>query len=262
MPIPIPLIQKQWKRRISISVFLVLLIATWQLLCMFAIWDETLLPPPAAVADSLRRGFGDGSILTALFSSMRRLFVGYGISLLIGIPLGLLLGRKQLLDDTIGSLAIGLQALPSICWLPLAVLWFGLSEAAMLFVVVMGSFMSLTLAIRDGVKSIPPLHIRAARVLGAKGWKFYRYLLIPASFPALLTGAKLGWSFAWRSLMAAELLYVASGIGSLLMTGRELHDMALVVASMLVIITIGLFFDRVLFQAGERYIHRRWGTGN
>jgi NitT/TauT family transport system permease protein len=97
--------------------------------------------------------------------------------------------------------------------------------------------------------------------LGANGCQFYRHVLVPASLPALLTGAKLGWSFAWRSLMAAELLYVATGIGSLLMSGRELHDMALVVASMFIIVVIGLCFDRVLFQAGEGYIHKRWGTG-
>ncbi len=254
-------VSQNWRRRLVIALFMAMLLGLWQLVVISGLWDETLLPSPLSVAGALLTGIRDGSIPNAVLSSMRRLFFGYGIALLIGIPTGLLLGRKQLLDDTIGSLAIGLQALPSICWLPLAVLWFGLSETAMLFVVVMGSFMSLTLSIRDGVKSIPPLYIRAARVLGAKGWQFYRYVLIPASLPALLTGAKLGWSFAWRSLMAAELLYVASGIGSVLMTGRELHDMALVVASMLVIVAIGLLFDRVLFQAGERYIHKRWGTG-
>ena len=261
MNIPFLQLNRAWQRRIARLVFLSLLLAVWQLACMTGIWDETLLPFPASVTDSLVQGLRDGSIAAAVASSMRRLFFGYRLSLLIGIPLGLLLGRRQILDDTVGSLAIGLQSLPSICWLPLAVLWFGLSEIAMLFVVVMGSFMSITLAIRDGVKSIPPIYIRAARVLGANGCQFYRHVLVPASLPALLTGAKLGWSFAWRSLMAAELLYVATGIGSLLMSGRELHDMALVVASMFIIVVIGLCFDRVLFQAGEGYIHKRWGTG-
>lgn len=249
-----------WQRRLSRTLFLAALLGIWQLICMTGTWDETLLPFPASVAGALMDGIRNGAITVAVISSMKRLFTGYGISMLIGIPLGMLLGRQQLLDDTIGSLAIGLQALPSICWLPLAVLWFGLSETAMLFVVVMGSFMSITLAIRDGVKSVPPIYIRAARVLGAHGWQFYRQVLLPATLPALLTGAKLGWSFAWRSLMAAELLYVASGIGSLLMSGRELHDMALVIAAMFVIVGIGLCFDRVIFQTGERYIHRRWGT--
>jgi len=248
-----------WRCRFSCLVFLLGLLAIWQGICSLAIWDETLLPPPLLVWQTLVSGVKDGTITAGVLASMKRLFVGYGLSLAIGIPLGLVLGRNRLLDDTAGSLAVGLQALPSICWLPLAVLWFGLSETAMQFVVVMGSFMSVTLAVRDGVKSIPPIYIRASRVLGARGWLFYRHVLLPASLPALLTGAKLGWSFAWRSLMAAELLYGTIGIGSTLMSGRELHDMALVVAAMLVIVAIGLLFDRVLFQAGERYIQRRWG---
>lgn len=249
-----------WRRRVSCLVFFTGLLGIWQFICSLGVWDETLLPPPLLVWQTLADGLKDGTITAAVTASMKRLFVGYGLSLAIGIPLGLVLGRNKFLDDTAGSLAVGLQALPSICWLPLAVLWFGLSETAMQFVVVMGSFMSVTLAVRDGVKSIPPLYIRASRVLGARGWFFYRHVLLPASMPALLTGTKLGWSFAWRSLMAAELLYGSIGIGSTLMSGRELHDMALVVAAMLVIVAIGLLFDRVIFQAGERYIQRRWGT--
>jgi NitT/TauT family transport system permease protein len=245
-----------WRRRISCLLFLTALLALWQGICLLGIWDETLLPAPLQVWQAFAAAVRDGSMTAGILASMKRLFVGYGLSLAIGIPLGLLLGRNRLLDDTAGSLAVGLQALPSICWLPLAVLWFGLSETAMQFVVVMGSFMSVTLAVRDGVKAIPPLYIRASRVLGARGWFFYRHVLLPASMPALLTGTKLGWSFAWRSLM----LYGSIGIGSTLMSGRELHDMALVVAAMLVIVAIGLLFDRVLFQAGERYIQRRWGV--
>jgi len=248
-----------WRRPLTCIIFLLLLLGAWQLVSLSGLWDETLFPSPAEVAASLGEGAASGALVAAVLASMKRLCIGYGISLLIGIPLGLVLGRNRLLDDTVGSVAVGLQALPSICWLPLAILWFGLSETAMQFVIVMGSFMSLTLAIRDGVKGIPQLYIRAARVLGASGWKFYRYLLLPAALPSLLTGAKLGWSFAWRSLMAAELLYVTTGVGSTLMTGRELHDMPLVVASMLIIVAIGLIFDRIIFRAAERTLLRRWG---
>lgn len=248
------------RRRFSFLVFILGLLAIWYGICSLGIWDETLLPPPLLVLQALVSGLQDGTITAGVVASMKRLLIGYGLSLVVGIPLGLILGRNRLLDDTAGSLAVGLQALPSICWLPLAVLWFGLSETAMQFVVVMGSFMSVALAVRDGVKTIPPIYIRASRVLGARGWLFYRHVLLPASLPALLTGTKLGWSFAWRSLMAAELLYGTIGIGSTLMSGRELHDMALVVAAMLVIVAIGLLFDRVLFQTGERFIQRRWGV--
>lgn len=250
-----------WKGRASRLAFYIMLLALWQIASSLELWSDVIFPHPKEVADAMVLGFRDGSLPLAIMDSMKRLCVGYGISLLIGVPLGLLLGRKRLLDDTIGSLAVGLQALPSICWLPMAVLWFGLSETAMQFVIIMGSLMSITLSVRDGVKTIPTLYLRAAGILGANGWRFYRYILLPASLPAIITGAKLGWSFAWRSLMAAELLYVTSGIGSTLMMGRELHDMALVLASMIIIITIGLLTDRLIFRFGEGFVHRRWGVG-
>jgi NitT/TauT family transport system permease protein len=148
-----------------------------------------------------------------------------------------------------------------VVWQLLAVLWFGLSETAMQFVIIMGSLVAVTLAVRDGVKTIPTLYLRAAPILGATGWRFYRYVLFPAAFPSVVTGSKLGWTFAWRSLMAAELLYVTTGIGSTLMMGRELHDMPLVVASMLVIVAIGLITDRLLFRYCENFVHCRWGVG-
>lgn len=251
----------KWRGRGARFLFLLLLAILWQALSTAGVWNEVIFPSPGAVMQSLFDGISDGSLPRSVAASMLRLGIGYAFSLMIGIPLGLLLGRLRLLDDTVGSLAVGLQALPSICWLPLAVLWFGLSESAMQFVIIMGSLMAVTLTVRDGVKTIPTLYLRAAPILGATGWRFYRYVLFPASFPSVMTGAKLGWTFAWRSLMAAELLYVTTGIGSTLMMGRELHDMPLVVASMLVIIVIGLVTDRLIFRYGENFVHRRWGVG-
>lgn len=250
-----------WRGRVARVIFLACLLGLWQLLYGMGMWNEMIFPSPAEVGRALVAGFADGSLPAAVVASLWRLCIGYCISLAIGVPLGLLLGRLRLLDDTLGSVAVGLQALPSICWLPLAILWFGLSEGAMQFVIIMGSLMSITLAVRDGVRGIPTLYLRAAPILGATGWRFYRYVLFPASFPSVVTGAKLGWTFAWRSLMAAELLYVTTGIGSTLMMGRELHDMALVVASMLIIIVIGLIADRLVFRAGEQFVHKRWGVG-
>jgi NitT/TauT family transport system permease protein len=192
---------------------------------------------------------------------MQRLIIGFGISAVIGLVLGLAIGRKRYLAETLGSLVLGLQALPSICWLPLALLWFGLSETAILFVVVMGALLSITLSTEAGVKNTPPLYLRAARNLGARGWKMYALVILPAALPSIITGMKLGWSFAWRSLMAAELLYVSLGLGHLLMIGRELNDMSQVLAVMLVIITIGLLIDRAIFSPLEARIRERWGLG-
>lgn len=184
---------------------------------------------------------------------------GFGISLLVGVPLGLLLGRLQWLDETLGSLVLGLQTLPSICWLPLALLWFGLNDTAILFVVVMGALLAITSAVRDGVKNIPPVYLRAARTMGTKPFALYAEVLLPASLPAVLSGAKLGWSFAWRALMAGELLFVSLGLGHMMMMGRELADMSQVVAVMVVIIALGLLTDRAIFGVLEERLRERWG---
>jgi NitT/TauT family transport system permease protein len=242
------------------ALFFTLLVLAWQLISTLNIWNELLFPGPLQVLTTVAAVFQDGSMPAAIIASMKRLCIGYGISIIIGIPLGLVMGRVKLVDDTLGTLALGLQALPSICWLPLAILWFGLNEVAMHFVIVMGSVMALCLAVRDGVRNIPPLLLRAAKVLGAEKYNFYRYVLLPASLPSVLTGARLGWSFAWRSLMAAELLYGSVGLGSTLTMGRELHDMALVVATMLIIIAIGLLVDRLFFGTLDNAIRARWGT--
>ncbi len=248
-------------RRLVLRVGLLLaLLGLWQALASSGRWSPLLFPSPGDVGAALRRGVADRSLLIATAASLQRLAVGYGVSLTVGIPLGLLLGRVRWLDDTLGLVTMGLQALPSICWLPLAVLWLGLSEAAVQFVVVMGSLMAVISATRDGVNVIPPLYVRAALVLGARGWRLYPHVIFPAALPAILIGAKLGWSFAWRSLMAAELLYSSVGLGSTLMVGRELHDMALVVAAMGIIMGLGLAADRLAFGALEQLLYARWGT--
>jgi len=240
-------------------VFFVALLAAWQMLVWIGIWPEYIFPSPLGVAQTLARGIQNRTFIIGVASSMQRIVVGFGISAVAGILLGLAIGRIKLLDETIGSVVMGLQALPSICWLPLALLWFGLSETAILFVVIMGALLAITTATEAGVKNTPPLYIRAARNLGARGWKMYALVIFPAALPSIITGMKLGWSFAWRSLMAAELLYVSLGLGQLLMMGRDLNDMNLVVAVMLVIIVIGLIVDRLVFTPIESRVRERWG---
>lgn len=155
---------------------------------------------------------------------------------------------------------LGLQVLPSICWLPLAILWFGLSEQAIQFVVIMGAFLSIAIATDGGIRNIPPIYLRAAKTMGIKGLDLYRRVVLPAALPSIVTGMKLGWSFAWRSLMAGELIFVSIGLGHLLQTGRELNDMAQVVAVMMVIAGVGLAFDQLIFAQLERRIRHQWGV--
>lgn len=205
-------------------------------------------------------GIQDKSFLTGMAVSVERIVIGYFISVFLGVVLGLLIGRFKILDETIGSLMLGLQVLPSICWLPLAILWFGLSEQAIQFVVVMGAFLSIAIATDSGIRNIPPIYVRAAKTMGVKGFSLYRRVILPAALPSMITGMKLGWSFAWRSLMAGELLFVSVGLGQLLQTGRELHDIAQVVAVMMMIAAIGLIFDRLIFAELEKRIRLKWGV--
>ena len=217
------------------------------------------MPSPEDVFATFVRGVGDGSFLIGTLVSLRRIAVGYGISLVLGLALGLAIGRFRLLEETVGSLVFGLQTIPSICWLPFAILWFGLSEKAILFVVVMGALLSIVIATDDGVKNTPPLLVRAGRTMGLSGWRLYTQVVLPSALPAIVSGMKLGWSFAWRSLMAGELLFVSAGLGQLLTVGRDLNDMSLVIAVMMLIVAVGLAIERLVFGAAERVIRRRWG---
>ncbi len=235
---------RNWQ--ISLLFFLGLLFV-WEILYRLGLWPPYVFPSPSSVALSLYKGLANGTYLLAVATSMRRILIGYGLSILIGVPLGLLLGRSRLVQTTLGPMVMGLQALPSICWLPLALLWFGLGERAILFVVVMGALLSITLSTADGVRNTPPLYLRAARTMGADGFSLYARVVLPAAFPSIVSGMKLGWSFAWRSLMAGELLYISLGLGQALAMGRELNNMSQVIAVMILIVLIGLTVDRLAF---------------
>jgi NitT/TauT family transport system permease protein len=248
-----------WGKVIRQIVFYAVLLLAWEGIALSHLWPDYLLPGPTAVGSTLMSGFQDGSFLGAILVSLRRLAIGYGISLLVGLILGILIGRNRFIEETFGSLILGLQALPSVCWIPLALLWLGLTEQAMTFVVVMGALFSITLGVDAGVKNTPPLYLKAARNMGAHGLALSAQVILPAALPAILTGLKQGWSFAWRSLMAAELLYQTLSLGTLLETGRDLNDTAQVFAIMLIIIVIGVAIDSLIFGPLERRVRERWG---
>src|SRR5713226_2492099 len=239
-------------------VFYLLLLVVWHLLATSGIWPDYLFPGPLAVCGALVDGFKGGQFLQASLVSLQRLAIGYSISLVIGVVLGLLIGRVRLLEETVGSLILGLQALPSVCWLPLAILWLGLSEQAIIFVVVMGALFSITLGVSAGVKNTPPIYLKAARNLGTQGLALYTQVILPAALPAVLSGLKQGWTFAWRSLMAGELLYFTLSLGNLLETARDLNDASQVVAVMLVIIALGVAIDGLIFAPVERRLREQW----
>lgn len=252
------------KRFLTAAIFFVLLIAAWHWAYVAGVWSPVLVPSPESVGSYLWEAVIDGTLLGSAAVTMKRLLAGYVIGLLAGVPLGFLTARVQALRDTLGVLALGLQGLPSVCWVPLALLWFGQTEGAMLFVVVMGTLWSVILATETGVRNVNPIYVRAANTMGSDGLHTWVFVMLPASLPFIVSGMKQGWAFAWRSLMAAEIyvtILTGFGLGHLLHYGRELQAMEQVVAIMLVIVLIGLLADKILFSPWEKFLHRRWGTG-
>jgi len=243
--------------------FFILLAVAWHMAVRAGFWSPVLLPAPESVASYLWSSILDGTLEQATLVTIRRLLVGYCIGLLVGLPLGLLTARFKICEDTIGVVALGLQTLPSVCWVPLTLLWFGQTENAMLFVVVMGSLWSVVIATDNGVRHVPPIYARAARTMGSKRFHIWYAVILPASLPFLVSGMKQGWAFAWRSLMAAEIyvtILTGFGLGQLLHFGRELNAMDQVIGIMFVIVVIGLLVDKILFSPWEAFLHRRWGT--
>ena len=252
------------KRTLVVALFVAALILLWQAATMSGRWSPVLLPPPHDVALYLWDALRDGTLIDAAGVTMRRLLIGYVIGVAIGLPLGLATSTSEYMQDTVGALALGLQTLPSVCWVPLALLWFGQTETALLFVVVMGTLWSVLLATDTGARNIPPIYARAARTMGSEGFDKWTRVILPASLPIVVSGMKQGWAFAWRSLMAAEIfvtILTGFGLGHLLQYGRELSAMDQVIGVMVVIVVIGLIADKLLFSPCERFLHRRWGTG-
>lgn len=218
-----------------------------------------MFPSPLNVAQTLIHGFQDGSFIIALKASFQRLLVGYALAILIGIVLGVSIAKSKVIDDTVGMLVIGLQSVPSIVWLPLALLWFGMSETAIIFIVTLGGIWTMTTNMATGIRNVQPVLIRAARTMGASGWQLFIKVTLPAAIPYLITGMRLAWAFAWRALMAGELIGSGSGLGQMLTFGRDVGNMSLVLSIMVIIAVIGTILDNLVFQRIERNVLTRWG---
>lgn len=251
------------KRFLTAAAVFAALIVAWEALVRAGIWSPVMVPSPLNVVEYIVGAVRDGTLWHSTLVTLRRLVAGYLLGVVVGVPLGLLTARFKFCADTLGIIALGLQTLPSICWVPLAMLWFGQTEAAMLFVVIMGTVWSVVIATDNGVRNVPPIYARAAQTMGSNRWHTWVKVKLPASLPFVVSGMKQGWAFAWRSLMAAEVyvtILTGFGLGHLLHYGRELHAMDQVIAIMLIIILIGLLADKVLFSPWEKFLHRRWGV--
>jgi NitT/TauT family transport system permease protein len=283
---------RQWLKDILIRfVFVLFLLALWQALHIHFVektgaWSGALFPAPKQVGEWLWQGTGLSYLsgdftpppgvampksLTeaikvsdygpAVAVSIVRLFKGYLVAVVLGLPIGLFVARFSWADKTIGWLSLGLQALPSICWIPLALIWFGRysDEAPILFVTTMGAIFATVVAVADGIRNVPPLLSRAGRTLGARGPRLYLAVLLPAALPGIVTGLKIGWSFAYRSLMAAELIVNAGGLGFLLQRDRDNGDADGVLATILVVLVIGIGIQGLIFTPLERRLQKLWG---
>jgi len=240
-------------------IFYVSLIAVWQIIDTTNIWPDQIFPSPLEVGEDLLYGILDASLFFGIGTSLLRLIIGLGIAIAGGMVLGIFMARKEIVNQTIGSLVLGLQSIPSIAWVPLAILWFGLTDYGIIFVTAIGAMFAVTINTYSGVKNIDPNYIAAARNMGAKGGQLITSVLIPAAFPYMISGFKQGWAFAWRGVIGAELLFSFLGLGFLLNVGRQLNDVSQVIAIMIVIMSIGILIDGFVFKRIENKVMSRWG---
>jgi len=246
-----------WPRLAAVA----LLLAAWQAVVLSGWEPDYLLPGPAAVLSRLGEEARSGVFYQALGTTGARAVAGFTLALVIGSATGLAVVSSGTLRTAVGSLLTGLQSMPSIAWFPLAILLFGLSEAAITFVVVLGAAPAIANGLISGIDQVPPLLLRYGRVAGARGLSLYRHVALPAALPSFFGGLKQGWAFAWRSLLAGELLVMLgnrSSLGARLNFARELGDSEGLLAGMLVVLLVGMLVD-ALFGVAGRGIRRRWG---
>ena len=238
-----------------------LALGLWQAVVWSGWRPEYALPGPFTVLSELGEQLGTSHFWSAVATTMRRALTGYAVAVVVGTLIGITVARFRVARTAVGSLITGLQSMPSIVWFPLAILLFQLSEAAILFVVVLGAAPSVANGLISGVDHVPPILVRCGRMLGAKGLSLYRHVVVPAALPSFVAGLKQGWAFAWRSLMAGELLVVVANrpsLGADLQYAREFSDAPALMALMIVVLVVGIVADAA-FGGADRRIRRRRG---
>ncbi len=250
--------QRVWPKVAAIALGL----AGWELVVLSGWRPRYVLPGPLEVLHALATSIASGDAVQAASITMARAVFGYAIALIVGTMLGLVLARIRVLRIAMGSLLSGVQSMPSVAWFPLAILLFQLSESAIISVVVLGAAPSIANGLLSSIDHVPPVLVRAGRVLGAKGFALYRLVYVPAALPGFVSGLKQGWAFAWRSLMAGELLVIIGqrpSLGVRLQYAREFSDAIGLVAWMLIVLAIGIIVDSVVFGAIEYVVRSRRG---
>ena len=231
-------------------------ILIWQIIIWLQWQPDYIIPSPAQVWAALGQQAENQILWQSTFNSIRRAAQGFAIALVIATPIGVALGLNKTLRAIFGPLLTGLQQLPSVAWVPAAIIWFGLSDATIYTVVLLGAVPSIAIGLMSGIDQIPSIILRAGQVLGATGFTRVRAIILPAAWPGYLAGLEQGWAFSWRSLMAAELIAVSPalgpGLGQMLDNGRSLGDMALVLGSIFMILFVGVLIERLIFAPLRR----------
>ncbi|GGS48705.1 MULTISPECIES: ABC transporter permease [Streptomyces] len=240
-----------------------IVLTLWQCAAAWDLKPDYVLPGPLDVGRSIRTMWLEGTLLGHIWTSVSRGALGFVVSVAIGTPLGLLVARVKTVRAAIGPILSGLQSLPSVAWVPAAIIWFGLTDLTIYAVVLLGAVPSIANGLVAGVDQIPPLYLRAGRTLGATGIHTVRHVLLPAALPGYLAGLKQGWAFSWRSLMAAELIAsspdLGTGLGQLMENFRTYSDMPGVLATILLILVVGIGIDLLFFSPLERHVLRSRG---
>ena len=240
-----------------------LVLTTWQLVVWSGWQPDYVLPPPSSVFMRLAQDLRSVNFDLGIAITLRRGFLGYAIAVAIGTAVGVAIARVPILRKAIGAAILGLQSMPSIAWFPFAMMLFGLNETAIFFVVILGAAPAVAGGLLSGIDHVQPLLIRVGRVMGARGLGLYRHVILPAALPSFVGGLKQGWAFAWRSLLAGEIIGIVGhqvSLGEQIQYARDFADTAEMVAILVVIFVIGVLVD-ALFGAFEREVRRRWGLG-
>jgi NitT/TauT family transport system permease protein len=258
---PAEKVRRLWRGTWPLLGAVALFVSAWQIVVWLGIWPDYLLPGPLAVGARMLDDLRDPGLYSAFVTTGTRAVVGYSLAVTLGLVIGLAVSRSQLIRAAMGSLVTGLQSMPSIAWFPLAILLFGLSEPAITFVVVLGAAPSVANGLITGVDHIPPLLLRYGRMVGATNFSLYQRIVLPAALPSFVGGLKQGWAFAWRSLMAGELLVIIAqrpSLGARLQYAREFADAPGLLSMMIFILLVGILVDR-LFGLVDAWIRERWG---
>jgi NitT/TauT family transport system permease protein len=252
-----------WSRILLPVAALVVLVIIWQFYVSLGLKRRDQVPGPLDVLGQFGTLWAEGSLLEAVWTSLQRGLMGFLISVVIATPIGLLLAQVAPLRRAFGPLISGLQVLPSVAWVPAAIIWFGLTDATVYFVVFMGAIPSIINGLISGVDQIPPQYRSVGTVLGASRLQMAVQIILPAALPGYLSGLKQGWAFSWRSLMAAEIIAVGGtigfGLGSMLNQGRDLADMTIVMSAILLILAVGILIELLVFGPVEKRLLQRRG---